>query len=413
MKGRNMHRLAAIFTCSLCVGVNAASQAQDAGKAVDPKAAVTKAADTKAADTKAADTKAAPAADEGGKITLTGLVDGYYQYSFNHPPKAPGAAEVGGRSFDVKNDAFSLSVIEINVKRDPSKSFPIGITLTGTVGKTADLVHFTEPGTPTVRFLQQLFATYTTSGKMPISLDVGKFVTWTGYEVIESASNDHYSRGLLFTYAIPFYHTGIRATAPLTPKLTGGLYLVNGWNDVEDENGGKSYGASLSFTPTSTLNFVLNYLGGDEGGPANKNGAFGGIGYPTAVVLNTQLVDLLGTWNVTPKFKLGFNVDYASASKPGNAGGNWNGEAVYGKYQFTPMNAFALRLEHFEDTAGLRTGTAQNLNGVTATLEHVWKTNLVTRVEFRHDHAGTKFFPSGSGGGKDQDTITLSQVVKF
>jgi len=394
--GRYVTPLAvALSTCALTLGLSAASHAQEAAKA---------------ADAKPADAKA----DEGGKITITGLVDGYYQYSFNHPPKAPGAVEVGGRAFDVKNDAFSFAVGEVNIHRDSSKTFPIGLTFTGIVGKNADLIHFTEPGTQTTRFVQQLFGTYATTGKMPITIDVGKFTTWTGYEVMESSSNDNYSRGLLFTYAIPLYHMGIRATTPLTPKLTGGLYLVNGWNNVEDDNGGKSYGASLNFTPTSTINFILNYIGGDEGGPANKNGAFGGIGFPANIVLNTQLLDVIGTWNITPKFKLAFNVDYASASKPGNGGGNWNGEAVYGRYQFTPMNAFALRLEHFEDTAGLRTGTAQNLNGVTATLEHVWKSNLVTRLEFRHDHAGAAgFFPSGSGGSKDQDTLTLSQVVKF
>src|SRR5205823_1354089 len=145
-----------------------------------------------------------------------------------------------------------------------------------------------------------------------------------------------------------------------------------------------------------------------------------GIGYPFPVDLNTHTLDLVIVWNATPKLKLGANADYATTSTKTipvgegttTVGGHWSGQAIYGRYQFTPAVAFALRAEHFEDTDGLRTGVAQNLNEVTATLEHIWKGNLVSRLEFRHDHAGTVFFPSKGGGGTDQDTITFAQVVK-
>ena len=44
--------------------------------------------------------------------------------------------------------------------------------------------------------------------------DVGKFVTPIGAEVIESQDNWNYTRSILFGYAIPFYHVGVRATCP-------------------------------------------------------------------------------------------------------------------------------------------------------------------------------------------------------
>lgn len=377
------------------LAASAPAFAQDAAKPAAPAAKPVEAA--------------APAPDPGGKITVTGLADFYYQYSFNHP--APGSL-LTGRSFDVKSDSFSLSLLELNVVRTASKAFPIALTATFTLGKTADLVHATEPGTNNIKYLQQLYGSYTTEGKLPVTIDVGKFVTWTGYEVIESTGNDNYSRGLLFNYAIPFYHMGVRATAPLTKKVTAGLYLVNGWNNAEDDNGGKSIGASLAFTPSSTSSIIFNYLGGDES-----------TGAALPANLNVQLLDVVATLNLTPKFKLGANVDYASAAKPGTPSGHWNGQAIYGKYQITGANAFTVRGEHFEDSNGLRTGFAQNINEVTATFEHVWKTNLVTRFEFRHDHAGVNLFPSNSGpgvtgivpfgGSKNQDTFTLAQIVKF
>src|SRR6185369_5025085 len=119
----------------------------------------------------------------------------------------------------------------VNVNKGTSAGSPVGFTATATLGKTADLVHFTEPGTAnTYKYLQQIFGTYLIPGKTGITIDFGKFVTSHGYEVIESPSNDHYSRSLLFLYAIPFYHMGLRANIPITDKLSGQLHLVNGWN---------------------------------------------------------------------------------------------------------------------------------------------------------------------------------------
>lgn len=351
-------------------------------------------------------------ADDAGKVVVSGLVDTYYQYSFNHPPVG---SAVAGRSFDVKNDAFSLSLAEVNLKREATHSVPIGFTATLTLGKTADLVHATEPGgANTYKYLQQLYATYTSAGKRPLTVDVGKFVTYMGYEVIESTSNDNYSRSLLFTYAIPFYHMGIRFTYPLTTRLTGQVHVVNGWNNVEDDNGGKSVGVALLWNPAASLNWAFNYMGGDEGSTTpNGSGSFGGIGFPAPGILNVQMLDVSGTWLPNARLKLGLNVDYASAAKPGASGGTWSGEAMYLRYQMTPQAAVAVRAEHFEDGAGLRTGAAQNLNEITVTFEYVVKGTWVNRLEYRHDHSGSAFFPAGGGLSHSQDTLTLAQMFRF
>ena len=70
--------------------------------------------------------------------------------------------------------------------------------------------------------------------------DVGKFVTPIGAEVIESQDNWNYTRSILFGYAIPFYHVGVRATLTATDKVTLAGYLVNGWNNGSEINGDKT-----------------------------------------------------------------------------------------------------------------------------------------------------------------------------
>ena len=44
-----------------------------------------------------------------------------------------------------------------------------------------------------------------------LQINVGKFVTPAGAEVIETKDNWNYSRGLLFALAIPYFHFGTSA----------------------------------------------------------------------------------------------------------------------------------------------------------------------------------------------------------
>ena len=354
------------------------------------------------------------------KITISGFLDWYYQYSFSHPASG---TNLPGRAFDIRNDSFTLNQLEVSIARPTTDQSPVGFTATLTAGKTADLVHLYEPGgavthafyndTPT-RFLQQLYGTYLIRGKSPVTIDFGKFVTHMGYEVIESWANDNFSRSLLFTYAIPLYHTGLRFTVPMSKELTAQLLLVNGWNSVEDDNSSKSIGMQLNYKPNDRLNVILNYMGGNEGGKALGNGVFSGIGFPDDHVRNVQVVDLVAVANPTPKLKVGLNVDYGGAFAAGDSG-TWSGQAYYARYQITPSTALALRYDRLQDT-GLRLGADTQISALTATLEYTVKGSLVNRLEFRHDqsgNAGAFGFPGGGGVGRRQDTVTFAQVYKF
>ena len=355
---------------------------------------------------------ASPVGAQDEKITVSGLLDWYYQYSFNHPPAT---STLGARAFDTEHNSFSINLGEVTVNRAASDKNPVGFTATFTIGKTADIVHFTEPGgAETYKHIQQLFGTYVVQGGKPITIDFGKFVTAHGMEVIESTANDNYSRGLLFLYAIPFYHMGIRASTPLTDKLTGMVHLVNGWNNVEDDNGGKSIGLTFNFKPSVKWNFILNHMSGQEGGPSSPAaGFFGGIGFPTAAPLMTHLLDLVVVYSPSARLKLGLNADYADASSDTAPGGHWSGWALYLRQALSDKTAVALRYDRFDDRNGLRTGAAQHLTSLTGTFEYLLGSSVVSRLELRHDKAGTAMFPSGGGSGNRQTTFSYSQVYKF
>ncbi len=355
------------------------------------------------------------AGNKPGAITTNGLIDLYYEYNFNHPPLGAGNAF---RAFDVKNDSFSLSLAELNVHRNPTKKLPLGFTATLTWGKTADIVNATEPGgVNTYKPFQQLYITYTTGGAHPWTIDFGKFVTMMGYEVIESSSNDNYTRSFLFTYAIPFYHMGFRITHSFTPTLTGQFDLVNGWNNVEDDNSQKSIGMGWTWTPNSDFTWILNWMGGGE-----STGA-GFAGPATGGNLTINLFDTSLIYNVTPGDKIGLNLDYATANGTAPTGpsgsnaqlaGHWDGWALYGRHNLSNSTDLALRLEQFVDKNGFRTGVVGgNFKEITATYEFDVNKNLINRIEFRHDWANQAVFPSGSGESKSQDTLLFGTVLLF
>ncbi len=376
---------------------------------------------------------AAPATPTGpkpGDVTFSGLLDWYYGINFQHPSPnfaiptiggAIGGAQNAGRAFDYHNQ-FGLNLVELNFNRVAGKGFPLGITATLTAGDTPPVVYATEPGARSgFEGIQQLYLTYAPHlcGK-DITVDFGKFVTSFGVEVIESASNDNYSRGLLFTYAIPFYHAGIRASIPLSNTFTILGELVNGWNNSTDDNGAKSLIAQLTWKPTAKWTHVLGVMGGSEG-----TGAYG-VAVPRngGGNITTNLAEWYSVYQATEKLKVTGLVDYVSAAGDVlgvHTSGNLLGLAIYGKYQFTPAVAFAARLEQFEDMPGagaikgLRFGAGYTkMNSATFTAEYATlHSHLVSRLEYRHDHSNNLLFVGNGRAVNDQDTLFFSQAYKF
>ena len=62
--------------------------------------------------------------------------------------------------------------------------------------------------------VQQAYLSYNAPFGNGLQVDIGKFTTHLGYELIEGYDgyNDNYSRSFLFGYAIPFAHTGVRTS---------------------------------------------------------------------------------------------------------------------------------------------------------------------------------------------------------
>jgi hypothetical protein len=229
-------------------------------------------------------------------------------------------------------------------------------------------------------------------------------VTAIGNEVIETKDNWNYSRSLLFALAIPYYHEGVRVTYSPNDRLTLQADLVNGWNDVVDNNTGKSVGGSITYKPTPAVSLIENYMGGPEQ-PGTNTGW-------------RHTSDSIISYTVNKQTSVALNYDYGhdggQASVRGPTGVVWQGVAAYLKYQPNNWFAVAPRYEYLKDKDGFMTGVSQNLQEFTFTMEFKHKDGVLMRVEYRGDFAGTPYFAGDTTLlKKTQNEFTVGWIYAF
>ncbi len=340
------------------------------------------------------------------KTELSGFVDTYYTYNFNRP--AGPCTTVAGiavfnclSNFNFAHNSFSLNLAELAIEKKPTPDSRGGFRIDLDYGPTTTWVHGSEPGGVQIyQNIQQAYISYlapTATGTLQI--DFGKFVTQHGAEVIETKDNWNYSRSLLFSWAIPYYHTGVRAMYSPNDKVTLMGDLVNGWNNVTDNNTGKTIGAQVMLKPVSALSIIANYMGGPEQNNNNDDWR--------------HLFDATATYTATPQVSLMANVDFGK-DRVSSADVKWHGVGGYLKYQPNSWFAFVPRYEHYSDPDGFTTGTAQTVQEVTLTGELKPKDGVMMRIEYRRDFSDAAFFLTNTAETvKAQNVITIGFVYAF
>jgi hypothetical protein len=343
---------------------------------------------------KAADDETSDIVDFLHSIQVDGFVDGYYLWSFNQTnPQL--------QNFAVNHNSISLNYTEVAVFRAPTDKSRAGFRLDLGAGDTADMVNAFEPGGVNyLKYVQQAYVSYLVPAGKGLSIDFGKFVTPAGAEVIESKDNWNYSRGLLFSWAIPYYHMGARIGYTLNDKVSLTGFVVNGWNDVKDNNSAKTVAGSVTVKPNGKLTVIGNYIVGKEQAAEADGGT-------------RNLFDTVVTYAASPKLSVLGNFDYGH-DKVSGAGVDWYGVAFGAKYQYNDKWAFIPRYEIFKDADGFSTGTTQTLQEFTLTGEYKTPVGLLARVEFRTDFSDEKFFVKDSSAlSKTQPMVIVGLVYAF
>ena len=340
------------------------------------------------------------------KISWSGLLDVYYSKNFNSPSNQLNQL----RNFDIYENQFGFNLAKLTVQEQAQ---PVGFRLDLGFGTGNDIVQgllnpltgTTTASTGTLNMVEQAYLTAVVPVGSGLTVDVGKFATMMGYEVIESNGNWNYSRSLLFAWAIPYYHMGMRLTYPVATNFTVAVHLVNSWNTVIDNNKSKSVGLALNYSPSSATTLIFNGMSGFEqtiGVPYGKK--------DVAELIVTQ--------------QLGDNLSFACDATYGRERVSgflnvWKGIALYGKYNLDSKSDVALRGEVYYDPYGYTTGAVYpkaTFKEVTATYEYRPWDPLTVRLEARDDFSNGNSFVSASTPApsrSSQPTFLIGAILGF
>jgi hypothetical protein len=352
-----------------------------------------------------------------GPTTLSGFVDMYYTYNSNQPSSRQG----NNLFFTPYSNQFGLNMIELILDKPPdAANSRTGYHVSLGFGQAMNVVNGSDPGgLGFSQYLKEGYFSYLAPVGKGLQIDAGKFVTPNGAEVIETKDNWNYTRSLLFYYAIPYYHYGMRAKYTFNDKYSLTGYFVNGWNSIVAANTGKTYGVSAGWNPNKKLAFTQNYMAGPQLSPTSDPGGSNSSW--------RQLWDTVITYSPTPRLSLMLNGDYGRGDRYLNPITNtvtspvsWYGGAGYVKYAFNSKYTFATRYEYFDDPNGFTTGLGptlglgQHMQEVTGTFERTIAGHIISRFEYRHDLSNQPFFPKGTGAlVKTQNTLTAGLVFTF
>jgi len=350
-------------------------------------------------------------------------MSGYLDAGFVSAGVAANNGAMTGRVFDNVSGTPQLQTVNLTAGYTGTFGGKFEIN----TGTDANVIHSypqslligTIPYNPQVD-ITQAYLSYST-GKF--TLIGGKFETLAGAEVIESPSDLNFSRSILFGFAVPFTHTGVRLTYAATPQFSLIAGANRGWDTTRTLN--STQNGSLAALGAAAAANDTNSITAELGLAWNPSSAFSGTiqaysgtvdAWFTNACANTkcvrQLIDMVGTYHYNSNVSVVANVDLGSqtnTSLPGftaagaptivSSTATWKGVAGYISDAFTPKLTATLRGEVFADFQGYRlfnyVGTKWTEG--TATVQYALAPNLTLRLEGRGDTATQPIFITKAG----------------
>ena len=409
------------------------------------------------------------AAEDAESIWMTlgfkifGSADVAYTHNFNNPNTNLNQL----RTFDSQANSFVPHLMVIGMERSATAGSAmdrVGFRAQVSFGADARYARARtnyQPGTDNNELdVQELYGEYLVPIGNGLKIQAGEMRSLVGYETVNSYENPNFSRSFTWGLAQPFATTGIRFTYPFTSWATASIGLINGWDNIEDDNRGKSFEYLVALTPHEK--FGLSVYGSYGAEQSNGNAKFG-FAQANVCTSGTELCDpsakrtvvgALITVKPTDKDTLVLEPYYGNEgnasehSKSHNA--RWNALLVYYTHDFNDQqqpHAFSLRVrgEIFEDAGGARTciggadvnggantcatfpgavglgspssgtgaGTRQTLWEDTFTLQYKPAPSLITRAEFRYDKSDQNVFLYGQRPTNHQETLSFQVVYLF
>jgi hypothetical protein len=237
-------------------------------------------------------------------------------------------------------------------------------------------------------------------------LDAGIFAAHLGSESARSLDNLALTRSIMADNS-PYYETGAKLTYEANARWTFTGLVLNGWQNIRDNNQNKALGTQIQLKPSARL--LLNYstfLG--EG--ANR---------PEPDTRWRHFHDLYLTWQATTMLKLaaGLDVGWEQTAHKSGEYASWQGGQLIARFQTTPKTAAVFRAEYFHDPHGVQVATSSPNNlralGLSAGFDYAPTDRALLRFEAKQYQARDAIFPTDGELWLSSTALTALLGVAF
>ena len=242
-----------------------------------------------------------------------------------------------------------------------------------------------------------------------LSLSFGRFDAPIGFERDDEPLNLIPTTSFTFENARPVKFTGLMARYTLNPKISVLGMIANGWDQVADNNSGKTAGFKLQVFPSSGLAVAGGVFYGPERDSTN--------GSPRTLFTGDA------TWQPVQRLIL-----QAEAHRGSEAGTHWTGVVGQAFWRVGRSTGLTVRGEVMDDPDGVRTGTAQQLSSFTISPWYFYREaqeGVFSNVEFtsfrlpafsirpavRIDHSDQPVFEKKDGSLVRSNVTALVELV--
>lgn len=260
-----------------------------------------------------------------GKVTIGGYIDSYYSYDFNKP-------EDGNRPYFVsmhRHNEVTVNLAYIDIKYSSSR---LRARLVPGFGTYMNMNYASEEGT--LKNIVEASAGVKLFANKNIWLDFGVFGSPFTNESARSKDHLAYTRSFAPEY-VPYYLSGVKVSAPVFPKVNFSFYLLNGWQQIKDQNKNKAIATQIEYRPNNYWLINWNSFIGKESSASEPT-----IGW--RYFTDAYFIYVKNNWSLTGCAYIGSQEQAA-----GNA--TWWTVNLIAQYSLTRKLSITSRIEYFDD----------------------------------------------------------------
>ncbi|HSN93355.1 MAG TPA: outer membrane beta-barrel protein [Anaeromyxobacteraceae bacterium] len=314
-----------------------------------------------------------------GPVNVSGMLDAYFTLNLDQDQTYVNPV----RSYD-GSPGFHFNMAEVSFSMEAK---PAGFRL--------DLVYGPE-GEAAGNFL--VLQGYASFKLGPTTVDFGRFVTPAGFELYESTGNWLYTRGLVYTWALPATHTGVRVGYAVNDQLTVTGYFTNG-SDLQ---------TSDDFEESPYKTGIVSAVWANDDTSVAVNAFY--TKPPGTVDESGFLLDVVASRSFGA-LSVSVSGDYGSMFDA-----SWTALGANVKYDLNDKLSVAGRFEYFDDQDGLRTGTGPDglaLWDLTAGATYQVGKHAALKAELRYDKADADIFGPPTDPNDSAITAHLAALASF